>query len=475
MFELDHSAEIAVYCGIICLTTFVAGIMSGLTLSLFSLDETYLKALADGGPLCNPVEKKRAQRVLSVVSSPHWLLVTLLLCNAAAIETMPMVIDEILNPAAAIAISVVLVLIFGEVIPQALFIRHALVIGGFFAIPLKCVMVLTSPISWTVGKLLDVLVGHREAVFFRRRELREFLLLQQEMILQTEDSPLLASGTWEQQQQQSNTAERDLQQRITKQEINIMLGTLSLSETEAEDGIKTRIEEVVSLCEDDVIGVDVTNRLFMCGFSRIPVFKRGQPRKIVGYLITKSLISLIYEKPENAKKVSEFTLSSPHRCRRDEKLSDVYLSMQAKQCHICIVEDDDGNAIGIITAHDILERIHQTHFTDETDLKQGAPVQMIIRRWDEMQYLKAWAASGASPMATPGSAGGMGAGPRSSNFSFRRNQSFLRLHQQSHESGEMARVSEGPQVRRHTSAGTRQSTTRTLNVGSPTSGYGAMM
>ena len=61
-----------------------------------------------------------------VVAHPHYLLATLLLCNAAAMETLPIFLDRLLNPAAAIIISVTAILIFGEILPQAVCKRYGL-------------------------------------------------------------------------------------------------------------------------------------------------------------------------------------------------------------------------------------------------------------------------------------------------------------------------------------------------------------
>ena len=58
------------------------------------------------------------------VKRHHLLLVTLLLSNAGAVEAMPIFMDRITNPVAAVAISVTAVLFFGEIIPQALCTRY---------------------------------------------------------------------------------------------------------------------------------------------------------------------------------------------------------------------------------------------------------------------------------------------------------------------------------------------------------------
>ena len=53
-------------------------------------------------------------RGLQVLKRPHWLLVTLLLVNAAAMEALPIFLDRLVSPTWAIVLSVTAVLFFGE-------------------------------------------------------------------------------------------------------------------------------------------------------------------------------------------------------------------------------------------------------------------------------------------------------------------------------------------------------------------------
>jgi metal transporter CNNM len=64
-------------------------------------------------------QQAAAGRLIPLVARPHWLLCTLLLCNAACMEALPMFLDRLLNPVAAILMSVTAILLFGEIIPQA--------------------------------------------------------------------------------------------------------------------------------------------------------------------------------------------------------------------------------------------------------------------------------------------------------------------------------------------------------------------
>lgn len=99
-------------------------------MGLLSLDILSLKVLQGGG---TPRQKKYATRILPIVEKHHLLLVTLLLANAAAVEAMPIFLDRISSPIIAIVVSVSAVLMFGEIIPQALCTRYGLAIGYYLS------------------------------------------------------------------------------------------------------------------------------------------------------------------------------------------------------------------------------------------------------------------------------------------------------------------------------------------------------
>lgn len=157
-----------IYLGISTVLVIFAGIMSGLTLGLMSISPVDLEVLQRSG-----TEKERAQAaaIQPVVEKQHQLLVTLLLCNAAAMEALPIFLDKMFNPVVAVILSVTFVLAFGEVIPQAVCTRYGLAIGANLLWLVKFLMFLCYPISYPVGKCLDIALGHDE-VLFRRAQLK---------------------------------------------------------------------------------------------------------------------------------------------------------------------------------------------------------------------------------------------------------------------------------------------------------------
>ena len=87
------------------------GVFSGLTLGLLSLDTTTLQVMLRAG---DPSEQKNARKIMPLIKRHHLLLVTLLLANAAAVESMPLFMNKISNEIVAIVVSVTAVLLFGE-------------------------------------------------------------------------------------------------------------------------------------------------------------------------------------------------------------------------------------------------------------------------------------------------------------------------------------------------------------------------
>ena len=148
--------EIIFNVGIALLCTLFGGLMSGLTVGLASIDRLSLEIDAKG----NEDAKKSAENIFSVIDKHHWMLVTLLLCNAGAMETLPIFLDKILPEWAAILVSVTAVLTFGEILPQAICTGPSQVKIAEWLCPIvKLLMWITMPLSWPIGKLLDKWMG----------------------------------------------------------------------------------------------------------------------------------------------------------------------------------------------------------------------------------------------------------------------------------------------------------------------------
>ncbi|KAK9086708.1 hypothetical protein Syun_029102 [Stephania yunnanensis] len=393
------------YALISCFLVVFAGIMSGLTLGLMSLGLVELEILQRSG---TSVEKKQAAAILPVVQKQHQLLVTLLLCNAVAMEALPLFLDRIFNPVVAVLLSVTFVLAFGEVIPQAICSRYGLAVGANLVWLVRILMIMSYPIAYPIGKMLDCVLGHNEALF-RRAQLKALVSI--------------------------HSQEAGKGGELTHDETTIISGALDLTEKTAEEAM-TPIESTFSLDVNSKLDWEAIGKILARGHSRVPVYS-GNPRNIIGLLLVllvgnqllsnacsgcfyrvpsdMPLYDILNEfqkgsshmaavvkakgrskndllssvaKPEEIKiDGTESNLSTPLLSKQEEKSESVVVDIEkppkrvSSHKQISFQENEtannksshssedieDGEVIGIITLEDVFEELLQEEIVDETD------------------------------------------------------------------------------------------------------------
>ncbi|KAL2933868.1 hypothetical protein RDABS01_016987 [Bienertia sinuspersici] len=112
------------------------------------------------------------EKILPVVRNQHLLLCTLLICNASSTEALPIFLDSLITAWGAILISVTLILLFGEIIPQSVCSRHGLAIGAAVSPFVRVLVWIFFPVAHPINKLLDLLLGRGHVALFRRAELK---------------------------------------------------------------------------------------------------------------------------------------------------------------------------------------------------------------------------------------------------------------------------------------------------------------
>lgn len=163
-----------------------AAFAAGLTMGLVALDPMQLQITLhmDVRDCASAHEREAllrdqacALRVLPLIENHHLLLVTLLLVNAGANEALPIFLDALLPSWAAILVSVTGVLIFGEIIPSAIFTGpNQLRIASTLSPLVYALIALASPIAYPLALALDHLLGDGHAPgAFRRQELRAIM------------------------------------------------------------------------------------------------------------------------------------------------------------------------------------------------------------------------------------------------------------------------------------------------------------
>ncbi|KAI4301282.1 hypothetical protein L6164_034575 [Bauhinia variegata] len=290
------------YAGISCLLVIFAGIMSGLTLGLMSLGLVELEILQRSG---TSTEKKQAAAILPVVQKQHQLLVTLLLCNAAAMEALPIYLDKIFHPFVAVLLSVTFVLAFGEIIPQAICSRFGLYVSANFVWLVRILMIICYPIAFPIAKVLDAVLGH-DNVLFRRAQLKALVSI--------------------------HSQEAGKGGELTHDETTIISGALDLTEKTAEEAM-TPIESTFSLDVDSKLNWEAIGKILARGHSRVPVYS-GNPKNIIGLLLVKSLLTV---RAETETPISAVSIRRIPRVPADMPLYDILNEFQKGSSHMAAV------------------------------------------------------------------------------------------------------------------------------------------
>ncbi|PSS31340.1 DUF21 domain-containing protein [Actinidia chinensis var. chinensis] len=290
---------------VVGLVTF-AGLMAGLTLGLMSLGLVDLEVLMKSG---RPQDRIHASKIFPVVKNQHLLLCTLLIGNSLAMESLPIFLDKLVPPWAAILISVTLILMFGEIMPQAICTRYGLTVGATAAPFVHLLLWLFFPVAYPISKVLDWMLGKGHAVLLRRAELKTFVNFH------------------------GNEAGKGGD--LTHDETTIIAGALELTEKTAKDAM-TAIEKAFSLDLDATLNLETLNAIMTMGHSRVPIYA-GNPTNIIGLILVKNLLTV---DPEDAVPLRKMLIRKIPRVSENMPLYDILNEFQKGHSHIAVVYKD---------------------------------------------------------------------------------------------------------------------------------------
>ncbi|CAL8578836.1 cell agglutination protein Mam3 [Xanthoria parietina] len=331
----------------------LGGAFAGLTIALMGQDEIYLQVIKTSG---EPAEMKHAGRVLRLLKrGKHWVLVTLLLGNVITNETLPIVLDRSLGGGwPAVLGSTVLIVIFGEIIPQSICVRYGLPIGAYLSPLVLVLMYILSPVAWPTAKLLDKLLGEDHGTTYKKAGLKTLVTLHKS---------LGAAG-----------------EQLNSDEVTIISAVLDLK-AKPIGSIMTPIKDVFTMSSDTVLDEKTMDIILGAGYSRIPIYEPKNPQNYVGMLLVKILIT--YD-PEDCKKVNEFALATLPETAPETSCLDIVNFFQEGKSHMVLVSErpgQDSGAIGVVTLEDVIEELIGEEIIDESDVY--IDVHKAIRRTNQ--------------------------------------------------------------------------------------------
>ncbi|XP_023696010.1 metal transporter CNNM2-like isoform X1 [Paramormyrops kingsleyae] len=342
----------------------LSGMFSGLNLGLMALDPMELRIVQNCG---TEREKNYAKKIEPVRSQGNYLLCSLLLGNVLVNTTLTILLDDIAGSGLiAVVVSTIGIVIFGEIVPQAICSRHGLAVGANTIFLTKFFMLLTFPASYPVSKLLDYLLGQEIGTVYNREKLLEMLRV------------------------------TDPYNDLVKEELNIIQGALELRTKTVED-VMTPLRDCFMIAGDAILDFNTMSEIMESGYTRIPVFE-GERCNIVDLLFVKDLAFVDPDDSTPLKTITKFYSHPLHFVFNDTKLDAMLEEFKKGKSHLAIVQrvNNEGEGdpfyevLGIVTLEDVIEEIIKSEILDETDLYTDNKTKKKITHRERKQDFSAF-------------------------------------------------------------------------------------
>lgn len=310
---------------IIVFLVMLSGLFSGLTLGLLGLDKTELERKMKLGD-------KKARKVYSVRKNGNLLLCTLLLGNVAVNSTIAIFLGGIATGFLAGIMSTALIVVFGEILPQAFISRYALSVGAYTVWLVNIFIIVLYPVCWPISKTLDAMLGEEMSTVWSRRELKEIIT----------------------HHRKSEVSKLD------RDEERILHGALSFSDKTVKD-VMVSSPHVFSLEIGDVIDKKMLAKMEKFGFSRFPVYQKNL-ENIKGLFFLRDLIGV-----HGNKKVSSLYEQKVLKVLNTRNLDSLLRLFISRKIHMAVVFNKKNKFVGIVTLEDVIEEIFGKEIVDEDD------------------------------------------------------------------------------------------------------------
>ncbi|NXA16193.1 CNNM4 protein, partial [Sapayoa aenigma] len=319
----------------------LSGMFSGLNLGLMALDPMELRIIQRCG---TEKEKRYARKIEPIRSEGNYLLCSLLLGNVLVNTTLTILLDDLIGSGVgAVVASTIGIVIFGEIVPQALCSRHGLAVGANTIMVTKFFMLVTVPLSYPISKLLDFVLGQEIGTVYNREKLVEMLKVTEPY------------------------------NDLVKEELNMIQGALELRTKTVED-VMTPLPNCFMISSDAVLDFNTMSEIMESGYTRIPVYE-GDRSNIMDILYVQDLAFVDPDDCTALKTITKFYNHPVHVVFHDTKLDAMLEEFKKGKSHLAIVQkvNNEGEGdpfyevLGLVTLEDVIEEIIKSEILDESD------------------------------------------------------------------------------------------------------------
>ncbi|NXW83196.1 CNNM4 protein, partial [Alopecoenas beccarii] len=319
----------------------LSGMFSGLNLGLMALDPMELRIVQNCG---TDKEKRYARKIEPIRRKGNYLLCSLLLGNVLVNTTLTIFLDDLIGSGiGAVVASTIGIVIFGEIVPQALCSRHGLAVGANTLVVTKFFMMVTFPLSYPISKLLDCILGQEIGTVYNREKLVEMLKVTEPY------------------------------NDLMREELNMIQGALELRTKTVED-VMTPLENCFMIKSDAILDFNTMSEIMESGYTRIPVYEEDRSN-IMDILYVKDLAFVDPDDCTPLKTITKFYNHPVHVVFHDTKLDAMLEEFKKGKSHLAIVQkvNNEGEGdpfyevLGLVTLEDVIEEIIKSEILDESD------------------------------------------------------------------------------------------------------------
>ncbi|XP_015674212.1 metal transporter CNNM4-like [Protobothrops mucrosquamatus] len=356
----DNSLHLPLWLQIILVLMLLSlsAMFSGLTLGLIALDPMGLRIVKNCG---TPKEREYATKIEPLRRKGNYLLCSLLLGNVLVNSSLTILLDTVIGENMwSIVISTIAIVLFGEILPQAICSRHGLAIGANTIFITRLVMVITFPASYPISKILDYLLGKEMGTVYSREKLMEMIRLTQPY------------------------------NDLLKEELNIIEGALELR-TKTVENVMTPLKDCFFINSDAILDFDTMTEILESGYTRIPIYE-NEKANIVDMLYVKDLAFVDPDDHTPLKTITKFYNHPIHYVSDTTTLDAVLEEFKKGKSHLAIVQkthevshEQISEVVGLVTLEDVIEEIIKSEIVDESDIyvdNRSKRRVTGLRKWD---------------------------------------------------------------------------------------------
>ncbi|HQC50765.1 MAG: Hemolysin C [bacterium ADurb.Bin270] len=322
-------SDITIIFVLLCCSAF----FSGSETAIFSLSRVEFHRLMESGT-------RSSKNLIAALKKPRETIVTILLGNEFVNVSISIVAASLINKMfrssveietfVSVLVITPVVLIFGEILPKNISLRHAMSVSQVVIWPLRIFHYAVSPLRVILSSFADFIVnlfGGQSATTshsFMEADYRRLVDMgQREGAIDSEESEMIHN-------------------------------VFEFTDKVVAD-ILTPADRVFSL-PVDVKYESMLEKIRTAQFSRIP-FYEGDKSNIVGIFHVRDLMSIHSEKKSGKRTEIKNRLHPALFASSKMPLEDLLREFQRAQLHMAIVKDDSGNIVGLVTMDDLLEEL----------------------------------------------------------------------------------------------------------------------